>query len=66
MLRHADFPLFLYFLPHAMVYRVVEVTRVEVAVLMCDTLESVPDADLLQFAISPTKVRGEDHGTLDF
>ena len=65
MLRHADFPLF-DFLPHAMVYRVVKVTRVEVGELVCDTLESVPDADLLRFSISSTEVRGEDQGTLEF
>ena len=65
MLRHADFPPF-DFLPHAMVYRVVEVARVELGDLLCESLENVPDSMLLRFAISSTEVRGEDQGTLEF
>ena len=47
-------------LPPALLYRVVEVMRVELAELFCDSLTDVPDSTLLRFAISSTEVRGED------
>ena len=65
MLRHVDFYL-LTILPHAAVYLMVEVVRVELAELSCDSLANVSDSTLLRFTISSTEVRGEEQGTLDF
>ena len=58
---------FLFFvssLPTAFLYHVVEVARVELGELVCDSLTDVPDSTLLRFVISSNEVRGEDQGCL--
>ena len=41
-------------------YRVVEVARVELGELWCESLTDVSDSPFLRFAISSDEVRGED------
>ena len=53
-------------LPPALLYRVVEVVRVELGELLCDSLSNVADSTLLRIAISSNEVRDEDPGTLAF
>ena len=49
-----------------MLYRVVEVARVELGELLCESLTDVSDSTFLRFAISSNEVTGEDQDMLTF